>query len=142
MKKILILLFTILIIIVTIGLVKYNSYKTEYNKILKENAEYEQYKGKEIFGTELATIINKTIDTNNKNEISKDENGKYIENEKSSIKIDIYMKDTESIYTMESIYNGGMNKFIQYYGNIYFKCSEIEYHEENKKIKHILFEQI
>lgn len=135
MKKILILLFTILIIIVTIGFVKYNSYKVEYNKILKENAQYEQYKEKEIFGTELATIINKTIDTNNKNETGTGD-------KQSSIKIDIYMKDTELIYTMESIYNGGMNKFIQYYGNIYFKCSKIEYNKENKRIKYILFEQI
>lgn len=142
MKKMLVILFTTIIIIVTIVYVKYNSYKVQYNSILKENMEYEQYKDKEIFGTELGTLINKTVDKNTKNKIIKDENGVYVENNENSIKIEIYIQDNEQTYTMETFYNTGVEKFIQYYGNIKFQCSEIEYHQKTKRIKYILFEQL
>lgn len=142
MKKTILLLFTTIIIIVTIICVKYSSYKSEYNNLIKENAEFEEYRNKEIYGIELATLINKTIDKNTKNKVQKDENGLFVPNEENSIQIDIYMQDNEQTYKMESFYNAGMEQFIQYYGNIKFKCSKIEYHENTKKIKYLLFEQI
>ena len=142
MKKTILILFTAIIIIVTIICVKYSSYKSEYNNLLKENAEFEEYKKKETYGIELATLINKTIDKNTKNKVEKDENGLFIPNMENSIQIEIYMQDNEQIYKMESFYNKGMEQFIQYYGNIKFKCSKIEYHENTKKVKYILFEQI
>ena len=142
MKKLILILFTIIIIIVTIICVKYSSYKIEYNSVLKENAEFEQYKENEIYGTELGTLINRTIDKNNKNNIEKDANGIFIPNEENSIKIEIYMQDNEQTYEMETIYNAGMQQFIQYYGDIKFKCSKIEYHKSTKKIKYLLFEQV
>lgn len=142
MKNTILVLFTIVIIIVTIICVKYFSYKNEYIAILKENEEYEQYKDKEIYGIELGTLINKTIDKNVKNKVKKDDNEAFIENEENSIKIQIYMKDNEQTYEIETIYNAGMEQFIQYYGNIKFKCSRIEYHEKTHKIKYLLFEQV
>ena len=142
MKKIMSILFTTIIIIVIIAYVRYNSYKIEYSNILKENIEYEQYIDKEIYGIELATIINKTIDKNTNNNVKKDDNGNYVANEKNSIKIEVYMKDNEKTYIMETFYNAGMDQFIQYYGNIKFKCSKIEYHKSTNRIKYILFEQI
>lgn len=141
MKKISIL-FAVVIIIVTIVLVKYSSYASEYNIIIKENAEYEQYKDKEVYGLDIATMINKTVDKNTKNEIEKDDNGMFIQNNSNSIEIEIHMQDNETIYKMETIYNAGIEQFIQYYGDIKFKCSKIEYHKSTKKIKYILFEQI
>ena len=42
---------------------------------------------------------------------------------------------------MEQIYNSGTEQFVQYYGNIKFKCSKIEYHKKTGRIKYILFEQ-
>lgn len=141
MKKILIFL-AILIIIIAIIVVQYSSYKIEYNAIMKENAEYEQYKEKEIYGLDVATLINKAIDRNTKNEIAKDENGMYMQNDKNSIQIEIYMQDNETIYKMENIYNRGIEQFVQYYGDIKFKCSKIEYHKSTGRIKYILFEQL
>ena len=47
----------------------------------------------------------------------------------------------EQIYTMETLYNGGMDRFVKYYGQILFRATEIKYNE-NKRIKYILFEQI
>lgn len=141
MKKILIFL-AIVIIIIAIVIVQYSSYKIEYNAIMKENAEYEQYKDKELYGLNVATLINKTIDRNTKNDITKDENGMYIQNDNNSIQIEIYMQDNETTYKMENIYNGGIEKFVQYYGDIKFKCSKIEYHKSTRRIKYILFEQL
>lgn len=141
MKKLILMIFMIVIIVVAIIFVKYSSYKIEYNNIQKENAEFEQYKDQDIYGIELGTLINKTIDKNTKNKIEKDDKGIFIPNEENSIKIKIYMKDNEQIYEMETIYNAGMEQFIQYYGNIQFKCSKIEYHKKTKKIKYLLFEQ-
>lgn len=142
MKKSILILFTIVFIIVTIVFVKYYSYKTEYSKVIKENATFEEYKDKEIYGIELGTLINKTIDKNVKNEIEKDENQIFIPNEENSIQIEIYMQDNEVTYKMETIYNSGMDQFIQYYKNIKFKCSKIEYHKNTGKVKYLLFEQV
>jgi len=142
MKKAIVILFTIVTIIVTIFFVKYGSYKTEYNSVLQDNKQFEEYKDKEIYGIELATLINKTIDKNIKNKIEQDENQIFIPDEENSIQIDIYMQDSEQIYKMETFYNAGMDQFIQYYRNIKFKCSKIEYHKNTGKIKYLLFEQI
>lgn len=142
MKKQILTMITIVIIIITIICIKYSLYKTKYNDVLKENAEFEQYTNEEIYGIKLGTLINRCIDRNTKNKVEKDDEGIFIENTENSIKIDIYMQDNEQTYQMETIYNGGIEEFIQYYGDIKFKCSKIEYHESTHKIKYLLFEQI
>ena len=141
MKKILIFL-AIVIIIVSIIAVKYSSYKVEYNTTIEENTEFEQYKDKEIYGIDLATLINKTVDKNIKNQIEKDEQNMFIQNDTNSLEIEIYIKDNDKTYKMEAFYNKGTEQFAQYYSNIKFKCSKIEYHEKTGKIKYMLFEQI
>ena len=104
--------------------------------------EYEQYLNKEIYGLDLATLINKTANKNIKNEVQKDEKGIFVQNDTNSIEIEIYIKDNDTTYKMETFYNSGTEQFVQYYGNVYFKCSKIEYHGKTKKIKYVLFEQI
>lgn len=141
MKKVLIFLAIIAIIVIII-IVNYFSYMTEYNSIISENKEYEQYRDKEINGLQLATIINKTVDKNTKNDINKDESGLFISNGSNSIEIEIYMTDNENTYKMEKIHDAGTEQFVQYYGNINFKCSKIEYHKNTGKVSYILFEQI
>lgn len=140
MKKISIFLVIVLIIVAAIGF-KYMSYKNEYNAIQKENKEFEEYKDKEVYGLEVGTMINKAVDKNTKNKIEKDNNGNFIQNDKNSIEIEIYITDNETTYKMETIYNAGTEQFVQYYGNIKFKCSKIEYHENTGRIKYMLFEQ-
>lgn len=141
MKKLLIFI-GIVIIIIMIAIVHYSSYQKEHKAIMKENAEYEEFKDKQVYGLQIATIINKTIDRNNKNGIEKDEQGMYIANDTNSIQIEIYMLDNETTYKMETFYKAGTEKFVQYYGNIKFKCSNIEYHKNTGRIKYILFEQL
>ena len=140
MKKIFIFLAIVLVIVAIVGF-KYMSYKNEYNIIQNENAEFEEYKDKEVYGLNVGTMINKAVDKNTKNKIEKDDNGNFIQNDSNSIEIEIYMTDNETTYKMETIYNSGTEQFVQYYGNIKFKCSKIEYHEKTGKIKYLLFEQ-
>ena len=58
-----------------------------------------------------------------------------------NIEVKINDLEEEKIYNMETLYNGGMQQFVQYYNNIKFKSSKVEYNSE-KKISYILFEQI
>ena len=141
MKKIAIFFFTIIIIVVWISYA-YLNYKASYNNAKKGNMPFESYYNQEIYGTELTTIINKAIDNNDNNEVLKDKKGKYIDNKSNSINIDVKIIDNDKIYTMETLYNGGMENFIKYYNQIKFKCTIIEYHKDTNKVKYMLFEQI
>lgn len=142
MKKIAIFFLIIIIIIVGISYM-YLNYKANYNQAKRENMQFESYYNQEIYGSDLATIINKAVDNNETNEIEKDNKGKYINNDNNSINIDIKMLDDDgTIYNMEKIYNGGTTAFVQYYGQIKFKCTKIDYHQKTNKVKYMLFEQI
>lgn len=141
MKKLAIFFLIVIIIIVGISYM-YLNYKANYYTAQRENKQFESYQGQEIYGAELATVINKAVDNNRSNEVAKDEKGKYINNDNNSIKIDIKMLDNDKIYTMETLYSGGMDKFVQFYSEIKFKCTKLEYHKTTNKVKYLLFEQI
>lgn len=142
MKKISIFLLIVIAIVAGISYMFLN-YKASYNNAKRENFEFESYYEKEIYGIDLATIINKAVNQNEENEVEKNNNGKYIDNEFNSINIEIKLiDDNGKIYPMEAIYNGGTSKFVQYYSQIKFKCTKIEYHKKTNKIKNMLFEQI
>lgn len=141
MKKIAVFFLIIVVIIVGISYL-YLNYKANYNQTKKENIPFESYYEKEIYGAELTTIINKAMDQNVLNEVEKNDKGKYINNDKNSIQIEIKMIDNDKVYTMETLHSGGMEKFVQYYNNIQFKCTKLEYHKSTGKIKYMLFEQI
>lgn len=143
MKKSLITILVIVGIIVTLLLIKYINYKEKISQIKEYNVQFEQYLDKELYGTEIATIINKAVDINEQKVVKKNENGKYIQNNIDSVNIEIKINDLEEekVYNMETLYNGGMQQFVQYYNNIKFKSSKVEYNSE-KKICYILFEQI
>ena len=140
MKKIFIFLAIVVIIVAIVG-VRYISYKSEYNAVRRENADFEKYKDQEVYGLDVASIMNKAVDKNTKNKIEKDDNGNFIQNDENSIEIEIYMSDNETTYKMENIYDAGTEQFVQYYRKIKFKCSNIEYHKKTGRIKYILFEQ-
>ena len=141
MKKVIIFLVTIVIIVCIIAF-QYNSYKRNQNSISSENAEFEKYTNNEIYGIDLATIINKSIDKNEKNKILKDEKGFFIQNDENSIEVEIRIKENDTTYKMEQIYKQGTEQFVQFFINEKFKCSKIEYHEKTDRIKYMLFEQI
>ena len=141
MKKVIIFLVTIVIIVCIIAF-QYNSYKRNQNSISSENAEFEKYTNNEIYGIDLATIINKSIDKNEKNKILKDEKGFFIQNDENSIEVEIHIKENDTTYKMEQIYKQGTEQFVQFFINEKFKCSKVVYHEKTDRIKYMLFEQI
>ena len=140
MKKIITFIAIVTICLITFA-TKYYSYKNEYSQIKSRNAQYESYYLKELNGMDVATIVNRAVNDNEKNNVKKDTKGEYIENETNSLKIEIKITDNDTIYNMETLYNGGMANFVKYYDNVEFECTKIEYHSETKRIKYMLFEQ-
>ena len=143
-NKILILLavFMIIIAIVTYGI--YN-YRKQYEEAQKINNTYKTYENIQILGSELISIINKTIDFNEKEGIEKNQDGLYIENDKNSIKIYIeFLYDEDEIRTieMEKIENNGIDQFINVYSTASFKCTKITYHEKTNNVKSLTFTEI
>lgn len=141
MKKIAIFFLIIILIIVGVSYV-YLNYKANYYETKRENNQFSSYYNQEFYGADVVTIINKAIDNNLTNQVQRDKKGKYIENDTNSIKIDIKMLDNDKTYDMETLYAGGMDKFIQYYNEIKFKCTKIDYHNTSGRVKYMLIEQI
>lgn len=142
MKKAFLLITAIILIIIFCILGYILQKRSEINEINYYNKQYQIYLNKEVYGTEVATIINKAIEQNEENEISKDENGYYIENDTNSIKINLKMITIDQTYPMELIYSNNMQEFVKNFNIVLFKCTNIEYHKQTGKISKITFEQI
>lgn len=141
MKKIAVFFLIIIIIIVGMSYM-YMNYKSNYYSAKKGNEQFSSYYNKEFKGTVIATLVNKAYDNNLTGNVERNEKGKFIENDTNSIKIDIKMLDTDKTYDMETLYLGGMDKFVKYYSQITFKCTKIEYHKSTGKVKYMLIEQV
>lgn len=142
MKKNIFIITTIALIIVAILGYNFYQYKALKNIAEKNNKVYNSFYDQEVLGTDLATLINKAIDNNEKNNIEKDEKGNYIDNEKTSIKIDIKFLELEKVIPMESINRQDVIQFVQNFGAMKFKCTKIEYHKNTQNVKYMYFEQI
>lgn len=142
MKKSLFIILAIIFIIICVVSVSIINLKSEKKETIKENLEYEQYINKEVLGTDIATLISKAVDNNEKNNVPKDEKGHYINNEKNSIKIDLKMTTVDKTYPMEEIYNKQITTFIQNFNTVKFKCTTIEYHKKTGKISKLVFEEL
>ena len=142
MKQSFLIILAIIFIVICIVSGAIFNLKTENREISKYNLEYENYLNKEILGTEVATLISKVIDQNEKNNVQKNEKGYYIENNGSSIKIDLKMTTIDKTYPMEEIYNNQITNFVQNFSQIKFKCTKIEYHKDTKKISKMIFEEL
>ncbi len=141
MKKIVFIL--IIIVLIVISTVSFSVFKYNENIRLKENEnrEYEAYINKEITGAQVATLINKAIDSNRRNGI-KLQDWKYVDNEENSIRIEVKFKELEKIISMETIFNNETENFVANYSGIKFKSIQINYHEKTQKISYIKFEQV
>ena len=138
------ILIILALIFIIICLVSANiiNLQSEKKQIQNENLQYEKYLNKEIIGTELATLISKVVDQNERNKVSKNEKGYYIDNEENSIKIDLKMTTIDKTYPMEEIYNNKISSFVQNFNTIKFKCTSIEYHKSTGKISKLVFEEL
>ena len=102
---------------------------------------------KVIYGTEVATIMNKAIDNNKNVNVQKDEKGYFIDNGQDSIQIELIMitdeeKQETTTYKMETIQQVGMTSFLSNFSLTTFKSSNVEYHKNTGKISKITFEQL
>ena len=79
MKKNLIILISILLIICAFVVYFVINYRNMQMQAQINNKEYNTYKDKTIVGTTLVSIINKTVDNNEKNNIEKDNSNVYVD---------------------------------------------------------------
>ena len=143
MKKTIVYIISMVIITSVFITSKIYENKQYLVEIKKFNTKYEKYINNNIVGTEVASVINQAVDDNEYERIKKDENGTYIQNDETSVNTEVKITEfkEEQIYTMETLYSGGITQFVKYYGQIPFKAVKVEYNK-NKRIKYILFEQI
>ena len=109
------------------------------------NIEYEKYLDKDLYGTDVATILNKATNENKQNNVEKQDE-KYIDNNINSILIDLVMiknekKEKTKSYRMETIEKVGINEFIKNFNTAKFKITKMEYHKQTGKIKYIEISQ-
>ena len=140
-KSLFILVGITLICLVCIGILINNRQKA-LDMANKDNTEYERYTLNNIYGSSLMTLINKVTDSNEKNNVLKNENGFYISNEENSIIIEVKFMDSDAIFRMEQISKQGYENFIKYYNTMSFKCMKKEYHKSTKYISYLYFEQV
>ena len=142
MKKYVLIIITIVLAIVAVVAYKIYDYKVTQNEANNNNKSYNSFYGQEVLGTDVATLINKAIDSNEKNSVEKAEDGTYIDNGTNSINIDIKFKDLEETISMERIDELDSVRFVQNFGGFNFKCTKIEYHDKTGNVKYMYFEQM
>ncbi len=142
MKKKLLVILGIFIIILLFTVYLLYNYKKDVIQMQSFNRQYEVYYEKTILGTDLATVLNKAMDCNKKNDIAKDEQNRYYIETEKSILIEIKFSESEKTFRMEDILLRDMENFINFYATASFKCTKIEYHEQNKQVKSLYFEQV
>lgn len=139
MKRFIILFITCISIALLIFSYKLGQYKSNQLDIQKFNKEYLDYERKNLYGTDITTVINKAIDNNEQYKIKKDESGLYIPEKDYSIKIYINLQEEGSTYPMESFNKVGINEFTSYFGELNFKCTRVNYHK-NGRISEMFFQ--
>ena len=122
MKKLAIIFLIGIVMIVGIAYM-YLNYKANYNEAKKENNQFESYYNQEFYGADVVTLINKAYDNNLTSGVQRDESGVFIEDDTNSIKIDVKIIDNDTTYNMETLYIGGMERFVENYNGIRFKCT-------------------
>lgn len=146
MRNNFIFIISILLIFITIIFIGTISNSKKKIVLNQANNEFEYYINKELYGTDVITLINKAINNNEKNNIPKDENQNYISNEENSINIDLIMITNEEMektktYKMEKINRVGISEFIKNFNTAKFKITQTQYHRKSGKIKYIQISQ-
>lgn len=142
MKKTIIILICIFIAIIISLYTYYQSTQSALQSVKKFNYQFEQYFDKEIYGADVVTIMSKAIDNNNQYNIARNEENKFIEDNKYCLKVMIKFKDVDKIFDMESIEKAGIEGFMQNFAKSTFKIIEYDYNDESSRIGRIVIEEI
>ena len=113
MKKTLIIILIVLGLIIIVLAGTLINRRFAENEAKKPNMEFETILSKEMYGTDVVTIINKAMNNNRKYEIPTDEEGDYIANDTNSIKVEIVFVGIEESYSMEKICKVGLEEFMR-----------------------------
>ena len=87
MKNKILLILIIFMCVLLVATYWVYSYRNSIVESQKINKEYEQYQDVQMLGSELISLINKTVDVDTKLGIEKDQNGMFIDNGENTIKI-------------------------------------------------------
>ena len=139
-NKILLILIIFMCVLLVVAYYVY-SYRNSIAESQKMNREYEQYQNSQMLGSELISLINKTVDVNTDLGIEKDQDVLFIDNEENSIKIyvNFVYEDDYKTLEMEKIYNNGAENFMKVYSTASFKCTEFTIHEKTNNVKSLTF---
>lgn len=141
MKNKILLILIIFMCVLLVATYWVYSYRNSIVESQKINKEYEQYQDVQMLGSELISLINKTVDVDTKLGIEKDQNGMFIDNGENTIKIYvnfIYEDDYQTV-EMEKIYNNGAENFMKVYSTASFKCTELTRHDKTNNVKSLTF---
>ena len=141
MKNKILLILIIFACILLIAVYSVYSYRTSIAESQKINKEYAQYQNVQMLGTELISLINKTIDINTNLGVEKNKEGLFVDNDNNSIKIFVKFiyKDDYKIIEMEKICINGIENFMKAYSTASFKCTEFTKHEKTNNVKALTF---
>lgn len=151
MKKTVVAILLIVAIIVVIITMQISNIAQNRQDVQRFNSEYEKYQNKDLYGIDVVTVINKAIDNNTQNNVDKDENSRYINNEENSIQVELNLIASVSEKTgekeivthpMERLIEVGLDGFISNFNLTIFRIKQINYHEKTGRISKIIFEQI
>lgn len=140
MKKFLIILLIVLVVFVAPLMMFISNYKQQQGKITKFNLQFEEYKEGKIKGIDIASLMNNAVDNNERYEISKNENGIYIDDDIYCVRVEIMMRSISdatqiNTYTMEDIYSLGIDRFVKNFNLLEFECQDISYNSVGRVSK-------
>ena len=142
MKKTLIIMLILFIAILAVVSIAVVDLQQTGKQVKQFNQIFEEYKDKTLLGSEVASLINKAIDNNEKNQISKNDKGIYQEDGKYSVQIFVKLEKEGEYFTMERINALKITEFVKNFSLQDFKCTGIEYHKETKRVSKVYFESI
>lgn len=141
MKKI-VIFFVIVIAILGVFWYIYEEHKILTSQKIAFNGSYEELIDKDVNGSKLASVINESIDRNEKNKVKKDSKKLYIDNGSNSVQIEIKFIDSPSTIRAEKLYYNDISKFIELYSNSIFKLKTLEYHSKTNLVRYLYFEEV
>ncbi len=144
MKKILIIILIAVVTAIAIFSGRYIELANKKSEINKINNEFLAYQKSIVKINKIVTLMNRAIDINNKNNIEKDENGIYEENNTNSIKVYLKVKSSDSKMEMERLMlndKAGVEKVEYAFSDLIFEMTNVEYHQKTGQVKSITFEE-
>lgn len=144
MKKGIIILIVLTIIVISPLVLIFMQYRAERIEVRKFNREYEEYREKTVYGTNIGSLINFAVDNNEKYEIAKDDKGNYIDDDKYYMTVEIKLLSLDNeyktiTYAMETIVSLGTDRFVKNFNVSEFKCTDISYNSYGR-IRKLTFE--